>query len=320
MCPFPFAFLSLSFPPCLHLFNSNTILRIEYHKKKGKTNSVDFIKDEATLAKVNSKEAHFKKNTIYCPNGLPPSSTIQKVRKNAVQVQVPTRPQPMAAKPKPPPAKKAAPAMQFPMPTSVPDIPAKPAGGPAKKFAPVAAGGSSSFLLKKPAAAPNQAPLPVPGALKPKPAGAKPMGAKPAPVAAAPNGAPPGGRPLPAAAGPGPALKPAPAPIVGKPAGAKPAPAPMVAKPGGAKPPGMKPAAKPAAGGPPQGRALPVAQPPKAQFKALYDYEAVELDELTFKEGDVITLTRKVDPEWWEGQLNGLIGMFPANYVEEIRR
>ena len=36
------------------------------------------------------------------------------------------------------------------------------------------------------------------------------------------------------------------------------------------------------------------AQPAKQQFKALYDYDAVEVDELTFREGDVISLTKKV--------------------------
>eukprot|EP00026_Physarum_polycephalum_P000803 Phypoly_transcript_00804.p1 GENE.Phypoly_transcript_00804~~Phypoly_transcript_00804.p1 ORF type:complete len:1167 (+),score=243.05 Phypoly_transcript_00804:427-3927(+) len=275
--------------------------KIEYHKKKGKTNTIEFVQDSVTLAKLNSKEAVFKKNTIFCPTGMPASSVPQKVRKNA-------KPLP-PLQPRISPMKVAAAPMNFPMPVGVPDqmntgVP-RPGAAGGKKFAPVQTSG-----FKKPAAG-QQPAMPGPGGAKPKPAGAKPMGAKPAPTSPPTSptgaGAPGGARPLPSG-GP----KPAGAPMGAKPMGAKPVPA-------GAKPAGMKPAgAKPA--GAPQGRALPTAQPAKVQFKALYDYDAVELDELTFREGDVITLTRKVDPEWWEGQLNGLIGVFPANYVEEIKR
>lgn len=49
---------------------------------------------------------------------------------------------------------------------------------------------------------------------------------------------------------------------------------------------------------------------------ALFDYTGQEGD-LNFKSGDVITITKQEpDSEWWEGQINGELGMFPANYVE----
>ena len=41
--------------------------------------------------------------------------------------------------------------------------------------------------------------------------------------------------------------------------------------------------------------------------------------EITFDPGDIITNIEKIDEGWWKGQAsNGLIGLFPANYVEEI--
>lgn len=48
---------------------------------------------------------------------------------------------------------------------------------------------------------------------------------------------------------------------------------------------------------------------------AEYDYEATEDNELTFKEGDIITDIDKVDDDWWLGSLNGEKKLFPANYV-----
>lgn len=86
------------------------------------------------------------------------------------------------------------------------------------------------------------------------------------------------------------------------------------------------------AGGPPRGRGgargggrQPPAAPASAQFsapsveqcKALYDFDAENPDELTFKTGDIIEIIEK-QGEWWKGSFNGQVGIFPANYVEVI--
>jgi len=48
---------------------------------------------------------------------------------------------------------------------------------------------------------------------------------------------------------------------------------------------------------------------------ALYDFEAQDEEELSFKEGDIITLSDYSDEAWWYGTLNGIEGRFPASYV-----
>ncbi|KAI8370561.1 uncharacterized protein BYT42DRAFT_582860 [Radiomyces spectabilis] len=48
---------------------------------------------------------------------------------------------------------------------------------------------------------------------------------------------------------------------------------------------------------------------------ALYDFEAVNADELNIRQGDQILVTKKDDSGWWEGTSNGKTGIFPANYV-----
>lgn len=49
---------------------------------------------------------------------------------------------------------------------------------------------------------------------------------------------------------------------------------------------------------------------------AIYDFEASNPEELHLKEGDIVTVIKKDDSGWWEGSLNGKVGIFPANYVQ----
>ena len=52
--------------------------------------------------------------------------------------------------------------------------------------------------------------------------------------------------------------------------------------------------------------------------QALYDFDAENPGELSFKEGDVIMLKSKIDENWYDGSLNGKSGYFPVNYVNII--
>ena len=47
-----------------------------------------------------------------------------------------------------------------------------------------------------------------------------------------------------------------------------------------------------------------------------YDYVAGEEDELSIKQGEIITDVVKHDGGWWEGTINGRKGMFPDNFVK----
>lgn len=48
---------------------------------------------------------------------------------------------------------------------------------------------------------------------------------------------------------------------------------------------------------------------------ALYPYKALNDDELSFDKDDIISVLGRDEPEWWRGELNGVTGLFPSNYV-----
>lgn len=65
---------------------------------------------------------------------------------------------------------------------------------------------------------------------------------------------------------------------------------------------------------------FPVA-PAQQQFVvALYDYVAQAEGDLSFKKDDKIEIIQKTTDtnDWWTGRINGLTGVFPGNYVQEI--
>ncbi|KAF4122568.1 drebrin-like protein [Geosmithia morbida] len=75
------------------------------------------------------------------------------------------------------------------------------------------------------------------------------------------------------------------------------------------------PARQEAAAPPPP---APAAAPPASvgpTATAIYDYEAGENNELSFPEDAIITNLKFPDDDWWAGEYNGNIGLFPANYV-----
>ncbi|KAL2062086.1 hypothetical protein VTL71DRAFT_6352 [Oculimacula yallundae] len=51
---------------------------------------------------------------------------------------------------------------------------------------------------------------------------------------------------------------------------------------------------------------------------ALYDFQGQNEGDLAFKEGDQIRVVKKTDSvdDWWEGELRGVKGSFPANYCK----
>ena len=51
---------------------------------------------------------------------------------------------------------------------------------------------------------------------------------------------------------------------------------------------------------------------------AIYDYNADEDDELSFTEGTIIYVLKKLDGDWWEGVMDGITGLFPGNFVEKV--
>uniref|UniRef100_T1PK66 SH3 domain protein n=1 Tax=Musca domestica TaxID=7370 RepID=T1PK66_MUSDO len=54
-------------------------------------------------------------------------------------------------------------------------------------------------------------------------------------------------------------------------------------------------------------------------YRALYDYEAQDVDEVSFREGDIIFEVESIDSGWMTGRVErtGKTGMLPANYVEQ---
>ncbi|KYQ89552.1 hypothetical protein DLAC_09501 [Tieghemostelium lacteum] len=70
----------------------------------------------------------------------------------------------------------------------------------------------------------------------------------------------------------------------------------------------------PAATAPPSGRPLPKPAALK-KGEALYDFTGLDSKELNFSKGDIISFT-KTTGDWYEGELNGVRGLVPSNYVK----
>jgi hypothetical protein len=54
----------------------------------------------------------------------------------------------------------------------------------------------------------------------------------------------------------------------------------------------------------------------RRRAKALHDFERNDCDELGFRKNDIITIISQKDEDCWVGELNGLVGWFPARFVE----
>merc|ERR1711988_1872189 len=56
----------------------------------------------------------------------------------------------------------------------------------------------------------------------------------------------------------------------------------------------------------------------KMVSRALYNFQAQNYRELSFKKGDLVYIRRQVDDNWYEGERNAMIGIFPVTYVEVV--
>ncbi|KAM6953998.1 intersectin-2-like [Aplochiton taeniatus] len=67
--------------------------------------------------------------------------------------------------------------------------------------------------------------------------------------------------------------------------------------------------------GPSSGRSTPIPTP-VCQVVAMYDYMAANQDEITFSKGQLINVLDKTNPDWWKGEVNGVTGLVPTNYIK----
>jgi len=52
--------------------------------------------------------------------------------------------------------------------------------------------------------------------------------------------------------------------------------------------------------------------------RALYNFTPQNHRELGFRKGDLIYVKRQVDANWYEGERNAAVGIFPVSYAEII--
>ncbi|CAH0548139.1 unnamed protein product [Brassicogethes aeneus] len=53
---------------------------------------------------------------------------------------------------------------------------------------------------------------------------------------------------------------------------------------------------------------------------ALFPYNAMNADELSFAKDEIISVTARDEEAWWRGELNGVSGLFPSNYVAPLQQ
>jgi amphiphysin len=66
----------------------------------------------------------------------------------------------------------------------------------------------------------------------------------------------------------------------------------------------------------PPTRSTPPSTNPRVS--ALYDFDAQQPGDLSFRRGDLIEVLEKTDDRngWWRGRCSGREGVFPGNYVQ----
>ncbi|XP_030369107.1 uncharacterized protein LOC115620079 isoform X2 [Scaptodrosophila lebanonensis] len=64
------------------------------------------------------------------------------------------------------------------------------------------------------------------------------------------------------------------------------------------------------------GARTPAKRPSEGQARAKYNFQAQSGIELSLNKGELVTLTRRVDGNWFEGKIANRKGIFPVSYVE----
>uniref|UniRef100_A0A914S4U3 SH3 domain-containing protein n=1 Tax=Parascaris equorum TaxID=6256 RepID=A0A914S4U3_PAREQ len=57
----------------------------------------------------------------------------------------------------------------------------------------------------------------------------------------------------------------------------------------------------------------------KETVVAAYDYNSGVVDDLIFRQGDIIEVVERVGAEWIKGRLNGAVGLVPCTYIVESK-
>lgn len=59
-------------------------------------------------------------------------------------------------------------------------------------------------------------------------------------------------------------------------------------------------------------------KPSEGQARAKYNFVAQSDIELSLNKGELVSLTRRVDENWFEGRVGTRKGIFPVSYVEVL--
>lgn len=62
----------------------------------------------------------------------------------------------------------------------------------------------------------------------------------------------------------------------------------------------------------------PLKKPTEGQARARFNFQAQSDIELSLNKGELVALTRRVDPNWYEGRIGSKKGIFPVTYVDVL--
>ena len=66
--------------------------------------------------------------------------------------------------------------------------------------------------------------------------------------------------------------------------------------------------------------AAPAAAPTggRKRYRIVYDHVRQAEDEITVKPGDIVTVIREDSADWWTGEVNGAVGLFPTVMIDPV--